>query len=384
MNAVGLAPCASPHVPLRPVRRHGSKAPDVRWLVPLGAVVKCRATVKSEYVDAKDPRLMIYRTEALGESELEQLERYKDELRGEALRRLGASERPCCVDVHYSWACLERLHQAMLLGRSITVASVLLPESASDQQVELSKKCSPRVWRLRGNLIAAGLAIEGSRKSFCRFAVAFPVSKELSEMNAPFLVIGDLSSSHTLGQILRTAYHFGVDSVILSQCAWEALDSRAMRVSVGWCYHMDFHLSKDLRETVKQLEARGIKLFAVSETESESAQACEPWALLLACEASHGPVSHIPIPQVSGTLELAHQAAIAVYELSVQREKRRSRPSHRGLDGGRLRIEGGGPGPRAISGATPPSVLKREACSTAYLMVNIYTSDPEREAFATR
>ena len=319
MYAVGVAPWAqSPHVPLQGRRQR--KAPDARWLVA-GGLVKCRASVKPEYVEANDPRLMIYRTEALSESELEQLELYKDELRDEALS--GDKSTVCCVDVHYSWACLERLHQAMEMGRRITVASILLPESASDEQVSLSMSCSTQVLRVRGSLIAAGLAIEGSRKNFCRFAIAFPASKELREMNAPFLVVDELSSSHTLGQILRTAYHFGVDSVILSETAWEALNSRAMRVSVGWCYHMDFHLSKDLAATLKHLEARGIKLFAVSETPSEGAsKSCEPWALLLKCDLTQASnVSSIHIEcQLNGTLDLAHSAAIAVYELSVQSE----------------------------------------------------------------
>ena len=265
--------------------------------------------------DLHDPRLAIYKT-----CESKESLQYGKELQEEALRRAGASSgTPCYVDVHYSWVCLERLQQALEIGRCITVGSVLVPEGVSSEELELSAKCSPLVFRAKSNLIDAGLAIKGSRKNFCRFAVAYPVSMDLSKMQAPFIVIDQIASSHCLGQILRTAYHFGIDSVILSQAAWQFIDSRAMRVSVGWGYHMVFHLASSLPNTLQRLQSRGINLFSISEDPSvgKIAPTNESWALLLGCDSLELQQSKVRVPcQMPGMLDIAHAAAIAIYELS--------------------------------------------------------------------
>ena len=271
----------------------------------------------------EDPRLAIYKTDEASQSDW-QLEQYKKELREKAIQEAGASSgTPCCIDVHYSWACLERLQKALELGKNIKVESVLLPESASEEELVLTQKCTSVVFQTAGNLIDSGLAIKGSRKNFCRFVVAYPVSKSLSNLKGPFVVINEIASSHSLGQILRTAYHFGIDSVILSETAWQLLDSRAMRVSVGWGYHMDFHMAQSLPETLHELQKMGIGLFAESlksYTEPER-QPSKDWALLLgfgSIEKMNGlEISGVRVPcHESGTMDIAHAAAICIYELS--------------------------------------------------------------------
>ena len=272
----------------------------------------------------EDPRLAIYKTDERSQLEREHLEQYKKELREKAIQEAtpGAIPgTPCCIDVHYSWACLERLQKALELGRNIKVESVLLPESATEEQLVLTQKCTSVVFQTTGNLIDSGLAIKGSRKNFCRFVVAYPVSKSLSDLKGPFVVINEIASSHSLGQILRTAYHFGIDSVILSETAWQLLDSRAMRVSVGWGYHMDFHMAQSLPETLHELEKMGIGLFAEchSITSEPKCQPSKDWALLLGFqEKMNGlEISRIRVPcHESGTMDIAHAAAICIYELS--------------------------------------------------------------------
>lgn len=272
-----------------------------------------------------DSRLAIYKaSEASGKESLE----YQRALQEEALKNAGApSGTPCCVDVHYSWVCLERLQQALERGHCITVGSVLLPEAVSLEQLELSKKCSSLVFQAKSNLIDAGFAIKGSRKNFCRFVVAYPVSLDVSDMKAPFIVIDNISSSHCLGQVLRTAYHFGIDSVILSGTAWKHIDSRAMRVSVGWGYHMSFHLASSVANALRSLQSRGTKLFAMCEDPSaetirtvKSLKLTSSWALLLGCHSLSGELElsrvRIPCALSSGMLDAAHAAAICLYELS--------------------------------------------------------------------
>ena len=298
-------------------------------IAPLAAKVRRdgrRNGIMTAEQHLKDPEVAIYKTNAQSE-ELERIEKYKEDLRERALESGASFTRPCCVDVQYSWACLERLEKALQLDScSLVVGSVLLPAAVSQQELSLAKKCSPLVFQLAsGNLIDADLAIKGSRKNFCRFVVAF-ACKKLSKMKAPFLVINSISSS-SLGQILRTAYHFGVDSVILSEEAWECLDARAMRVSVGWGYHMDFHVPRCLPETLRELRQLGVCLYAEERGSEETDQ--EPrsfsrsndWALLLGCEDLQDlDVNGINIrhhSDDSGTMDVAHSAAICLYELAV-------------------------------------------------------------------
>ncbi|CAE6938378.1 DNAH1 [Symbiodinium sp. CCMP2592] len=273
-----------------------------------------------------DPRLSPYRADLITQNQKGQLQ-YESELRAKALSEQGlALDTPCKCDVHYSWACLERLSQAKDLGRRVTVGSVLLPPSASEAETRLSLRCSSSVFKARGNLIEAKLALKGSRKNFCRFVVAYPMSKCLDDLSPPFLVIDQVSSSHSLGQILRTAFHFGIDSVVLSEGAWAFMDGRAFRVSMGWAYHLDFHVAASLSTVCSELEKGGLELFAFSESPSVPDVKAQPaedrkWALLLGCqdhEASLGnSVSWVGVPHhLEGTMDLAHASAICMYELA--------------------------------------------------------------------
>eukprot|EP00438_Fugacium_kawagutii_P025295 Skav210349 [mRNA] locus=scaffold1491:3703:4755:+ [translate_table: standard] len=314
----------------RPFQRDG-KVARKSWIGPSEKFAGQTVPIPAEkYLE--DPEVAIYKTHP-NAHELEDLERYKDGLKERALRKCGARPgTPCCVDVHYSWACLERLQQALELGRSIAIGSVLLPDAKllSPENMSLSRRCSPLVFQATGNLINAGLAIKGSRNNFCRFVVAF-ASLELSNLKGPFIVIDKIASSHSLGQILRTAYHFGIDSVILSKAAWQLLDSRAMRVSVGWGYHLDFHVAAFVPETLRELQHLGVGLFGINDRpiveEEDFREPLEPWknwerpatewALLLGCDLEDElEISPVRVPcHPAGAMDIAHAAAISMYEL---------------------------------------------------------------------
>ncbi|CAE8614262.1 unnamed protein product [Polarella glacialis] len=250
----------------------------------------------------------------------------------------GAPGTACTVDVHYSWACLERLQQARELGRSITVDSVLLPGDSSEEQVALAQRCAPVVFSADKSLMASDFANEGSRKNNCHFVAAFPVSQQLSVLKPPYVVLDGIGSSHNIGQILRTAYHFGIDSVILSQEAWQQLDARACRVAVGWAYHMDFHMAHSLPEALQALCAQGVTLYAAEDSASSeevrphAPRDSELWGLVLGHEVSPEVLARcdfrVRAPQrLSGTMNVAHAAAICLYELAGLGSQARADPT---------------------------------------------------------
>eukprot|EP00928_Gymnodinium_smaydae_P079774 TRINITY_DN63626_c0_g1_i1.p1 TRINITY_DN63626_c0_g1~~TRINITY_DN63626_c0_g1_i1.p1 ORF type:complete len:236 (-),score=54.03 TRINITY_DN63626_c0_g1_i1:240-947(-) len=172
-------------------------------------------------------------------------------------------------------------------------------------------------------------------RSTVRFAVAFPVSAAaMAAMRPPFVVLDDLCSASNVGQILRTAYHFGVTSIVASRAAWNSLNGRACRVSMGWMYFMDFYLADPLPEALAELKRMGVRIYAAENQHAEDVKPHEPfgdrrWALLLGHEglgvsAAAAALSdaHVRIPQEQGLcLNVAHAAAICIYELSKSHKR---------------------------------------------------------------
>ena len=78
------------------------------------------------------------------------------------------------------------------------------------------------------------------------YVVAYPVAQPIEMLQLPLLVLDGLSSAQNIGQVLRTAYHLGVTSVLADRAVWNNLGGRACRVSMGWLYFMDIFLSEPL------------------------------------------------------------------------------------------------------------------------------------------
>merc|ERR1712129_429831 len=123
-------------------------------------------------------------------------------------------------------------------------------------------------------------------------------------------------------------------SVVASQSCWSCLNGRACRVSMGWMYQMQFHLTDSLPATLKCLQSRGVHVYGADNYASARhgakpvaphmpAGGCE-WALVVGSEA--GVLSQevvavcndcVCVPQRQGeSLNVAHTTAICLYELS--------------------------------------------------------------------
>ena len=163
----------------------------------------------------------------------------------------------------------------------------------------------------------------------CRFIVAFPCSTPLCEMKAPFVVLDGLNSASNIGQVLRSAYHLGINSVIASPSAWSCLNARACRVSMGWFYRMTFHVARPLSNAISELKERNVCLYAAENQFSQPVAPHQPlgdmnWALVVGSEFSG--VSEeivqkcdrrVCVPQQQGhSLNVAHACSICLYELS--------------------------------------------------------------------
>ena len=169
----------------------------------------------------------------------------------------------------------------------------------------------------------------GAAKSTCRFVVVFPPSVPLAEMDPPFVVLDGLNSASNVGQVLRTAYHLGINSVVASPAAWGCLNGRACRVSMGWMYRMKFHAARPLSKAIRELQDLGNCIYVAENQFSEPVAPHEPlgdksWALVIGSEGlgvSDEIVQmcdrRVSVPQQQGhSLNVAHACSICLYELS--------------------------------------------------------------------
>merc|ERR1712032_1793284 len=95
-----------------------------------------------------------------------------------------------------------------------------------------------------------------------------------------------LTSPRNIGQIVRTAIHLGITSVVASRESWACLNGRAARSSMGWLYHVDFHLAETYGDTLRELQRLGVRVYAAESNFSIAVAPHEPrgdrrWALIV-------------------------------------------------------------------------------------------------------
>eukprot|EP00913_Durusdinium_trenchii_P007801 g7322.t1 len=132
---------------------------------------------------ADDPRMVIYRHK--DRRNHAEFERQVRDIAGRLLHKEAAAmprswrQLPCPVKVHYSWDCLQRLLDARRDGREF--------------------------------------AFEGTtQRRSVNYVVAYPKPQPIALARLPVLVLDGLGAAQNIGQILRTAFHFGVTSILAS------------------------------------------------------------------------------------------------------------------------------------------------------------------------
>eukprot|EP00928_Gymnodinium_smaydae_P056387 TRINITY_DN39780_c0_g1_i1.p1 TRINITY_DN39780_c0_g1~~TRINITY_DN39780_c0_g1_i1.p1 ORF type:complete len:360 (+),score=57.66 TRINITY_DN39780_c0_g1_i1:28-1107(+) len=276
--------------------------------------------------DARDPRVAVYR----------QKRRQNSGGRGTTTHVDGRADEDVTRNavLHYGSECLRRLQAARDLGRPVSVHSVLISSVASEAIVELATAASPMVYSVEPTLFRAEFQSKASDDGTqaCTFAVTFPVSRPVRDLRPPFLVLDGLSSPRNVGQILRTALHLGVSSIVTSPCTWRAIDGRAARSSMGWLYHLDFHCAGagefGLEAALQELKELGVRTYAAENFHAEPVGPHEPpgdrrWALVVGSEdkgLSRTTRSLcdrlVAVPQMAGeSLNVGHAASICLYEL---------------------------------------------------------------------
>eukprot|EP00915_Cephaloidophora_sp_WS-2016_P003457 GHVH01004630.1.p1 GENE.GHVH01004630.1~~GHVH01004630.1.p1 ORF type:complete len:360 (-),score=62.22 GHVH01004630.1:141-1220(-) len=153
-----------------------------------------------------------------------------------------------------------------------------------------------------------------------------PASDRMARLTPPILILDDVRSADNVGVLLRTAFSFGITSIVLTETSSSAMNARSARVSMGAMYHFHLYQTNNIVETIRQLIKDGVSVFGTTPAGS-SIITCQPsssrWALLLGNEAigasdaaMEACSDHVKIPQLAGdSLSVSHAAAICLYEL---------------------------------------------------------------------
>ena len=84
---------------------------------------------------------------------------------------------------------------------------------------------------------------------------------ELLTVEKPFLILVEgVEDSYNLGYIMRTAYAFGCNGIILPSRVWDFDDSIILKSSAGASDRIPVHLSRSLADTLDLIREKGIKI----------------------------------------------------------------------------------------------------------------------------
>ena len=80
--------------------------------------------------------------------------------------------------------------------------------------------------------------------------------------NPLLLILEDIQDPGNLGTMVRTAEGAGVDGVIMSKATVDIYNPKTIRSTMGSIYRMPFLYTDDLHGIMKQLQEKGVKLYA--------------------------------------------------------------------------------------------------------------------------
>lgn len=115
-----------------------------------------------------------------------------------------------------------------------------------------------------------------------------PAAASLESLGKHIIMLDEISSTQNIGAIARSAAALGINSYLLPQKGPHPYARRAVRVSMGHIGLMQYHLYKDIIETIQSLQSLGYKVYAAEVTESSTPlsqiNVTDKWVLLMGHE----------------------------------------------------------------------------------------------------
>ena len=152
--------------------------------------------------------------------------------------------------------------------------------------------------------------------------------------NAHLLIVESVQDPGNLGTMLRTGEGAGIHGIIMNQSTVDLFNPKTIRSTMGSIYRMPFYVSDDLGQTVKELKAKGICVYAAhlkGTLSYEEPDYTKPTAFMIGNEGNGlsdaladlaDTYIKIPMQGEVESLNAAISAALLMYETSRQRRKK--------------------------------------------------------------
>ncbi len=162
----------------------------------------------------------------------------------------------------------------------------------------------------------------------------YDLSELLSGNNTHLLILESIQDPGNLGTMVRTGEGAGVTGIIMNKTTVDLFNPKTIRSTMGSIYRVPFYVTEDLAGTMKDLQAKGISLYAAhlkgehSYDEEDYTKACG--FLIgnegngLSDEIANLADTYIKIPmegQVE-SLNAAISATLLMYEANRQRRRK--------------------------------------------------------------
>lgn len=153
-----------------------------------------------------------------------------------------------------------------------------------------------------------------------------------NKKNPHLLLLENLQDPGNLGTILRTAEGAGADGVILSRDSVDIYNPKVIRSTMGAIYRVPFFYTEDLHATMKELQQKGITIYAAALEKAKAYDTCDfksGCAILIGNEGNGllpetiqaaDRTCFIPMEGQVESLNASVAAAILMYEVHRQRQ----------------------------------------------------------------
>ncbi len=151
-----------------------------------------------------------------------------------------------------------------LLHSSIPVTSLLCtPEKYTAYQHLIQAKAIPqdKIFIAPRSLIEQIVGFKYHQGIMALLPAPQPVP--LEQLTPPYVLLNGISNTENVGLIIRSARSFGISSLITDATSCSPFLRRVIRVSMGMCFEIQWHRTKDLIATLQQLRHNGISVIAI-------------------------------------------------------------------------------------------------------------------------
>ena len=91
---------------------------------------------------------------------------------------------------------------------------------------------------------------------------AYELAQLLAGEKTHLLILESIQDPGNLGTMVRTGEGAGISGVIMNKTTVDLFNPKTIRSTMGSIYRVPFYVAKDLNETIEELKAQGIRVYA--------------------------------------------------------------------------------------------------------------------------